>query len=119
MTTEKEAFFEKHKAFIGALIRSENAMRKRLLTESDIDMAVDEMMAIEAAGGRVQSYKFPHEEMQSSLVMAPKPISKRFQFEIAECSNGFLLSQGEKRFIFKTSKELLRIFNEVLFEAKN
>lgn len=132
---EKIEFFNKNKATLESLIERENTRRTAQgfeeLSEEDFDAAMDDIMFWVEGGNRITSYKF---NLPKKPVQAPAPAKKEppqaaslplsgksLQCTIQECANGFMIaiqSGGEvKQYIFKSPKELMNVFSEVLFKV--
>lgn len=124
-TPEKIAFFTAHKDEINTIIIRENSQRKKdkmeSLSEEEIDVAIGEIMEFKMAGKSILKYKFAPgtTPIEVEKVDEPKSVqsSDTKRFEIVSCENGFMLKKDNTKFIFKTPKDLMKIFNDILFEA--
>lgn len=128
-TPERIAFFTANKDEMNTIIVRENSQRNKNrmepLSEEEIDLAIDEIMQHKAAGKSILKYKFapgttpkaddPSESREPASIQSSN--SKRF--EVLSCENGFVLKFGATSFIFRTPKELMKIFDGVLFKKDN
>ena len=134
---KKMVFVKEHNDEISKMVRRENARRDKRsmpdLSDSEVDEAVGEMMELVASGSRIRAYQFPTTASPQapqgpqniqSRPSPPKvplvPLSDAFHFNIMPCANGFILNAKQvneaKSFLFKTEKELMKIFKEMFFE---
>lgn len=125
-TPEKIKFYEAHLDEMNSIIIKENtrrnASKEKLLTEEDIDSALDNIIEFVAAGNKVGEFKFNVGEPQvkSKEIIFNSEINIKdsdldcMNFSISRCKNGFLLKSNSDRFIFRTQKELLKIISSVL-----
>lgn len=125
-TPEKIKFYEAHLDEMNSIIIKENtrrnASKEKLLTEEDIDSALDNIIEFVAAGNKLSEFKFNAGEPQvkSKEIIFNSEINIKdsdldcMNFSISRCKNGFLLKSNSDRFIFRNQKELLKIISSVL-----
>lgn len=127
---EKKSFFQNHIQELGSLIERTNVKRASrrfpVLTEEEIDKALDDLMYLKDPKAAIASYQFkdPQENppQDNSQEQPPDVQGDKFRFEVIKCSNGYLMTMrddcGAKTFIFKSLGELSEIFEQVLFSEE-
>ncbi len=125
-TPEKIKFYEAHLDEMNSIIIKENtrrnASKEKLLTEEDIDSALDNIIEFVAAGNKLSEFKFNvgEQQVKSKEIIFNSEINIKdsdfdcMNFSISRCKNGFLLKSNSDRFIFRNQKELLKIISSVL-----
>ena len=116
ITAEKQKFLSENLDKVRMLVERENVSRGKAgvgpLTEEEIDAAVGELMSSDVT---FNTYTF--EEPQRAEKPRPVPVGI-FRFEIQRCANGFLMSvlgDNSGKYIFKTQRELGRVFDRILW----
>lgn len=124
-TPEKIKFYEANKDEMNTLVIKENSRRsatkEKLLTEDDIDEALDDIMDLVSSGGKISDFKFKGGvSVAKANVTVNGSIDSKdndpsaINFSIARCQNGFLLKSSDDKFIFKTQRDLLKIISGII-----
>lgn len=121
------AFFTANRSEIDRLLRGINKPRQvegfKPLTEEETDDIITALVAHCAAGGAIDDFQpdIPEPELAAKPVQLqrteqsdPNAIICTF----TPCQNGYVAKIKDKSYIFKSEKELMRIFKELFFKVE-
>jgi hypothetical protein len=118
------AFFTANRSEIDRLLRGINKPRQvegfKPLSEEETDEIITALVAHCVAGGAIGDFQPELPEPERVPVQLPKKQSdpNAIICTFTPCQNGYVAKIKDKSYIFKSEKELMRIFKELFFKVE-